>query len=119
MPVKYIGSTAPLIVLYGVSHWPRKNVPHRPLSPRALLREASELLPASTAIADSTWKNAARSGLILSVPRKPRLEEFCVTRVRDATSTPVGLMPSEPRGNVAAAAAPRADTLSTSTLKVP
>src|SRR5258708_7763937 len=82
MPVKYIGSTAPLRVLYGVSHWPTNAVPHAPLlKPRPVLREAMLLPPASTATPDSIWKNAATSALIFSEPRKPRFDEFCVTRL--------------------------------------
>src|SRR5262245_54025115 len=40
IPVKYIGSTAPLMVLYGVSHWPRNAVPKSPLNPTPVLRDA-------------------------------------------------------------------------------
>src|SRR5436309_3205579 len=107
MPVKYIGSTAPLIVLYGVSHWPKNSVPHVPFRPAPVLREAMLLPPASTATPDSTWKNAASPGVIRSVPRKPRFDEFCVTRLRRGTSMPVGLAPSDPAGSVPAAVAPR------------
>jgi hypothetical protein len=119
MPVKYIGSTAPLIVLYGVSHWPTNAVPHGPFMPRPVLREAMLLPPASTATPDSTWKNAASSGVIRSVPRNPRFEEFCVTRLRGGTLIPVGLAPRDPAGRTPAALAPLASTFSKSTLSVP
>ncbi len=58
------------------------------------------LPPLSTATEDSTWKNADRPGAIFSLPRNPRLEEFCVTRLRAGTFTPVGLKPSDPAGSV-------------------
>jgi hypothetical protein len=119
MPVKYIGSTAPLIVLYGVSHWPTNAVPQGPLNPTPVLRDASAAPPASTATVDSTWKKADRSAPIRSVPRKPRFEEFCVTRLRVATFTPVGGTPSAPGGSVPAGVASCAFTLSTSTFRVP
>src|SRR4051812_4097452 len=63
MPVKYMGSTLPLIDLYGVSHWPTKNVPHVPLRPTPVLREARVPLPASTGTPDSTCQNAVIIGL--------------------------------------------------------
>ncbi len=96
-----------------------RNAPHVELNPIAVLREAMLLPPASTATLDSTWKNALRSGEIFSVPRNPRFDEFCVTRLRRGTLTPVGLAPRNPSGSVPAAVAPRASTLSKSTLKVP
>src|SRR6185437_7758642 len=119
MPVKYIGSTAPEMTLYGVSHWPRRHDPQPPLMPTALLREAMLVPPPSTFTADSTWKNAERRGEMTSVPRKPRFDEFDVTRLRRATFTPVGDAPSAPAGSAPDAVASRASTLSRSTLRVP
>src|SRR6478609_10504808 len=111
MPVKYIGSTAPLRVLYGVSHWPTNAVPHVPLlKPTPVLREAMLLPPESTATADSTWNQATRLGLRRSVPRMPKFDEFCVTRRRPGMSMPVGTCPSDPGGSVPAAVAPCAST---------
>src|SRR5690348_15027664 len=112
MPVKYIGSTAPESDLYGVSHWPMRTDPQLPARPMAVLRDAMLLPPASTATPDSIWKNAESAGPIFSLPRKPRLDEFCVTRLRTGTFAPVGVKPSEPAGRVPAAVALRASTVS-------
>src|SRR3954466_8698741 len=119
MPVKYIGSTAPESDLYGVSHWPARNEPPLPSIPIAGLRDAKLEKPPSTLMPDSTWKNTERSLLNRSRPRKPRLDEFDVTRVRRGTSTPVGVLPRAPAGKAPSAVAPRASTDSTSTLSVP
>src|SRR6185312_11980297 len=119
MPVKYIGSTAPERVLYGVSHWPRRHDPHAVSIPTAVLREAMLVPPPSTLTADSTWKNTERSGPRRSPPRNPRLDELDVTRTRRGTSMPVGTWPRAPAGSAPAGVAPVAATLSTSTLSVP
>src|SRR5690242_16414946 len=119
MPVKYMGSTAPESVLYGVSHWPARNDPQGPARPTAVLREAILVLPASTFTADSIWKSAESVDEMRSVPRKPRLDELDETRVRRGTLTPVGVAPRVPAGSAPAGVASRASTLSTSTLRVP
>src|SRR5258706_655552 len=106
MPVKYIGSTAPDNVLNGVSHWPIRTEPNPPDSPIAVFRDAMLLPPASTATPDSPCQNALRPGPRRSPPRNPRLEEFCVTRLRAGTLTPLGLNPRLPAGNAPAAVAP-------------
>src|SRR4051812_6381258 len=119
MPVKYIGSTAPEMDLYGVSHCPMRTAPHGPFIPAAVLRDAMLLPPASTATPDSTWKNAVSLSVMRSPPRKPRLDEFCVTRLRAGTLVPVGVRPRAPAGSVPAGVAPCASTDSRSTLSVP
>src|SRR3954464_4180463 len=119
MPVKYIGSTAPESVLYGVSHWPTRNAPQGPSSPIAVLRDAMLDPPPSTFTADSTCQETVNSRDSGSLPRNPRFDEFDVTRVRRGTSMPVGMFPTAPGGRAPAAVAPLASTASTSTFRVP
>src|SRR5258706_13227125 len=100
MPVKYIGSTAPDSVLNGVSHWPSLTEPNVPWRPIAVFRDAMLLPPESTATVDSTCQNTLIPPESLSPPLNPRFDEFCVTRFRDPTFTPVGCKPQLPAGSL-------------------
>src|SRR5258708_19907448 len=106
MAGKYIGWPDKENVLSGVSHCPILTDPNGPDSPIAVFRDAMLLPPASTATPDSICQKALSEGESFSPPRKPRLEEFFVTRFRAVTFTPVGLNPILPSHIVSASSPP-------------